>query len=173
MKSEYFVYIALMALVALSTGCAGLGVKEPRIPVLSEQQRSLAGALEQLRAGREHQARDLLKMVVDGVPMAGVTDEAFFRLALLSLKEDGGKGIVRAQELLERLADKYPDSIWTKQSASLLSHLIEARMLRNQQRELKNLKEHNVSLSRDNRELRQTLEQLKQLDLDLDQRIKR
>lgn len=173
MKSEFFVYIALLALVTLNAGCAGMDGRMPRLLMLSEQERTLAGALDQLRAGKEQKARELLDKVVDGAPAAGVTDEALFRLALLSLREDGGKGLLRAQVLLERLADKYPDSLWTKQSAPLLSHLTEARTLRNKQRELKALKDLNFSLSRDNKEMRQSLEQLKRLDLELEQRIKR
>lgn len=173
MKSEFFVYIALMALVTLNAGCAGVEGRMPRLLLLSEQERTLAGALDQLRAGKEQKARELLEKVVDGAPAVGVTDEALFRLALLSLKEDGGKGLLRAQQLLERLADKYPDSLWTKQSAPLLLHLIEARTLRNKQRELKALRDLNFSLSRDNKDMRQSLEQLKRLDLELEQRIKR
>lgn len=173
MRLEHGVCIALLALVAMNSGCAGLGGRAPRFMALSEPQRSLVGALDRLSAGKEQQARDLLEKAVDGAPAAGVTDEALFRLALLSLKEDGGKGLQRSQALLERLADKYPDSLWTRQSAPLLSHLVEARALRNRQRELKSLREQNLSLSRDNRELRQSLEQLKQLDLELEQRIKR
>lgn len=173
MKPERVVIIALLALVTMNAGCAGLKEKMPGFPAISEQERSMAGALDQLRAGKEQQARDLLEKIIIGAPAAGVTDEALFRLALLSLKEDGGKGLRRAQALLERLADRYPDSLWTRQSAPLLSHLADDRTLRNRQRELKNLKELNLSLSRDNRELRQSLEQLKQLDLELEQRIKR
>lgn len=177
MKSEQIVrnvvYLALLALVTMNAGCAALERRMPHILPLSEQERSLIGALDQLHTGKEQQAKNLLEKVVEGAPVAGVTDEALFRLALLSLREEGGKGLLRAQELLERLADKYPGSLWTKQSAPLLLHLTEARTLRNRQRELKSLKEHNLSLSRDNRELRQSLEQLKQLDLDLEQRIKR
>ena len=173
MKSEFFVHIALVALVTLNAGCAGMEERMPRLLMLSEQERTLTGALDQLRVGKEQKARELLEKVVDGASAAGVTDEALFRLALLSLKEDGGKGLLRAQVLLERLADKYPDSLWTKQSAPLLSHLTEARTLRNKQREMKALRELNFSLSRDNKEMRQSLEQLKMLDLELEQRIKR
>jgi hypothetical protein len=173
MKSEHFVYIALVTLAIMNAGCAGIEGRIPRFMLFSEQERHLAGARDLLRAGKEQQARNLLEKVAAGNPVNGVTDEALFRLALLSLNEDGGRGLLRAQTLLERLADNYPGSLWTKQSAPLLSHLVEARNLRNRQRELKNLKEHNLSLSRDNRELRQSLEQLKQLDLELERRIKR
>lgn len=174
MKPERIVFIALLALMTMNSGCAGIKGRTPPLPAtLSDKQRSLDEALEQLRTGKEQQARNLLEKVVEGAPSAGVTDEALFRLALLSLREDGVKGLQRSQALLERLVDRYPASLWTKQSAPLLSHLTEARILRNQQRELKSLRQQNLSLSRDNREMRQSLEQLKQLDLELEQRIKR
>ena len=173
MKPERFVLIVLLLLVMMSSGCASIKRNLPGFPALSEQKRSLNEALDQLRAGREQQARDLLEKVVNGAPVAGVTDEALFRLALLSLKDDGSKGFQHSQLLLERLAGEYPESIWARQSAPLLAHLAEVRTLRNRQRELKTLKELNLSLSRDNRELRQSLERLKQLDLELEHRIKR
>jgi hypothetical protein len=173
MKSERFIFIALLILVMMNAGCAGLESRMPHYFTLSTQERSLSEALDRLRAGHEQQARDLLEKVVDGAPVAGVTDEALFRLALLSVNEDGGKGLQRAQTLLERLAGKYPRSIWTKQSAPLLSHLAEVKVLRNRQRELKTVRELNLSLSHDNREMRQILERLKKLDLEQEQRIKR
>jgi outer membrane protein assembly factor BamD (BamD/ComL family) len=170
MMFDRVVFIVLLTLLMSIAGCAG---RMPVFLAFSEQERSLNEALDKLGTGNEQQARDLLEKVVNGVPSSGITDEALFRLALLNLKHDGGKGIQRAQALLERLADKYPESIWTRQSAPLLNHLEEARVLRNRQRELKTLKEKNYSLDRDNKEMRQSLEQLKQLDLELEQKIKR
>lgn len=172
MKPDGLVLGAVLILVMMNAGCASPGRGLPHF-ITSSEERNLEAGLGQLRAGSEQTARDFMEKVIEGVPIAGVTDEALFRLALLSLKEDGGKGSLRAQALLERLADKYPGSIWSKQSAPLLSHLVEVRTLRNRQRELKNLKELNLSLNNNNRELRQSLERLKQLDLDLEQRIKR
>lgn len=173
MRFERFAFIALLILVMFNAGCAGIDGRMPGFSMLSEQERTLQEALDKLRLGNEQQARDLLVKIVNDVPVNGITDEALFRLALLSLKEDGLKGSLRAQEMLERLAGKYPGSIWTRQSAPLLNHLTEARALRNRQRELKTLKEKNLSLSRDNKEMRQSLEQLKQLDLELEQKIRR
>ena len=141
--------------------------------IFSSQARVLDEARGQIRAGNEQHACDLLQKVVNGEPVAGVTDEALFRLALLTLKDDGGKSLLRAQTLLERLSAKYPDSIWTRQSAQLLVQLSDIRSLRKRQRELNSLKDLNFSLTRDNRELRQSLERLKQFDLELEQRIKR
>lgn len=156
----------LLCLMPMITGCSGLSY-------FSTQKQNLNVAVTQLGAGKEQQARTLLEKVTDSTPVSGVTDEALFRLALLDLRSDGGSGLARAQTLLERLAARYPDSLWTKQSAPLLAHLIEARSLRNRQRDLKTLKELNLSLSRDNRELRQNLDRLKQLDLELEKKINR
>lgn len=173
MKPKHTLLIILLVLVMVNAGCTGLEGRMPRFMLFSAQERSLDSAVDQLRRGNEQQARDLLEKVVNGEPMAGITDEALFRLAMLNLKESGVKGLQRAQSLLERLAEKYPGSLWTRQSAPLLSHLAEVKALRIRQRELKTLKELNLSLSRDNKEMRQSLEQLKQLDLELEKRIKR
>jgi hypothetical protein len=122
------------------------------ISVTREQERRFAGALEFLRAGREPEARDLLERVLEGPARSGVTDEALFRLALLTLREEGAKGAQRSQELLDQLLADYPGSIWAHQSAPLAAYLEGVRSLRDRQREVKTLKELNLSLSRDNRE---------------------
>lgn len=163
MFPERIICILLLSLVMMTAGCSGRDGRGLRFMAFSEQERTLDNARDRLRAGNVQQARSLLEKVVEGEQTAGVTDEALFRLALLNLNEDGGKGLPRSQALLEKLAATYPDSIWTRQSAPLLAHLAEHRVLRNR----------NYSLSRDNKEMRQSLEQLKKLDLELEQRIKR
>lgn len=173
MRLDRIAFSVLLSLVMINAGCAGLDGGMPRFMLFSEQERTLTEARVQLRLGNEQKAHDLLEKVIDGAPATGISDEAFFRLALLSLRGDGVKGVQRAQTLLEKLSANYPDSLWTRQSAPLLVHLAEARALRNRQRELKSLKEQNLSLSRDNKEMRQSLEQLKRLDLELEQKIKR
>ena len=140
---------------------------------VSEQERQVAGALEHLRMGREQEARDLLERVIGGPPRKGVTDEALFRLALLSLRDEGTKGSARTQELLRRLSDEYPQSIWAYQGAPLAVYLAGVRTLKDRQREIRTLKELNLSLSRDNREMHQSMERLKSLDLELEKKIKR
>lgn len=164
-----FPAISLFLLLLVISGCSEL----LRFSMSSTQEHNLNDALTQLGDGKEQQARVLLEKVVDSPPLAGVSDEALFRLAILDLRPDGVNGLVRSQRLLERLVTGYPDSPWTKQSAPLLSHLIETKNLRNRQRDLKTLKELNFSLSRDNRELRQNLDRLKQLDLELEKKINR
>lgn len=167
--------LIVMVLLMLVSGCAVIGKRVPAPPprMISEQERSFAGALEYLRSGNGQQARDLLEKVCEAPSVIGVTDEALFRLAVLHLGDEGSKGAVRAQVLLERLRNEFPQSSWAQQAIPLASYLAGAKVLRDRQREMKTLKDLNLSLSRDNRELRQSLERLKQLDIELEQKIKR
>jgi len=150
-------------------GCASLGVRKTRS--VPHQETVLAGAVAMLKGGNEREARILLEQAILSTPARGVMDEALFRLALLYLRDEG-KGSAKAQRLLEQLNREYPNSLWTRQSTPLLVHLTEIRHLRENVRELKSLREQNYSLSRDNKELRQTLERLKSLDLELEQKIR-
>jgi len=163
----------LLAMLALESGCALFGQKAPVTIGISGQERQFAGALEFLRTGNEQGARVLLERVCEAPPLGGVTDEALFRLALLYLRDEGGRGVVRAQTMLERLKKEFPRSIWTHQAAPLATHLAGMKNLRDRDRELKALRELNLSLTRDNKELRQSIERLKSLDLELEQKIKR
>jgi hypothetical protein len=143
------------------------------VSVVRDQERRFAGALEFLRSGREQEARDLLERVVAGSPISGVTDEALFRLSLFYLRDEGSKGSARTLDLLERLTAEFPHSIWAYQGAPLAAYLTGVRVLRDRQREVRTLKELNLSLSRDNREMRQSIERLKSLDLELEKKITR
>lgn len=186
MRREQRILTLLLAAVTASIcGCSFSGWKASTVSVtgvaaapadvslVRDQERHFAGALEFLRTGSEQEARDLLERVVAGPPRSGVTDEALFRLSLLYLGDEGGKGSVRSQELLERLTDEFPQSIWAHQGAPLAAYLTGVRTLRDRQREVRTLKELNLSLSRDNREMRQSIERLKSLDLELEKKIKR
>lgn len=172
MRHEYVMAVALPLLLLLSGGCA---VLKPMVPVavLPVQERQFAGALEYLRGGNEQKARELFEKVSESAPVDGVTDEALFRLALLNLRDEGSKGVVRAQALLDRLKKEFPTSLWTRQAAPLGAYLADAKNLRDRQRELKTLRDLNLSLSRDNRDLRQTLERVKNLDIELEYKLKR
>lgn len=185
MTGKHSVMLVMVLAVALGGGCA-VTTKQPPpssapvpvpapviVPVISGQERSFAGALEYLKAGKEQQARELLERVVTLPPLSGVTDEALFRLALLCLRDETGRVATRALSLLEQLESEFPSSTWTRQAAPLVSYLAGVRVPRDRQKELRTLRDHNLSLSRDNRELRQTIERLKSLDIELDQRIKR
>lgn len=174
MRFDWIVSLAMLAMLLPAGGCGIVGKKyTPAMFYISEQERQFAGALESLGAGNEQKARDLLERVCEAQPISGVTDEALFRLALLDLRDEAGKGVTRSLELLVRLRNEFPNSIWTHQGAPLASYLAGVKALRDRQRELKSLRELNLSLSRDNRELRQTIERLKSLDMELEQKIKR
>lgn len=174
--------IALLLMLVLSGGCSTLGTyfnmspqttAKPEKATVPEPERYLAGALAYIRKGNEQAARDQLERVIAAPPMAGVTDDALFRLALLALRDDSAKGVARTQALLERLKTEFPSSIWTSQAAPLASYLAGAKTLRDKQREMKTLRDLNLSLNRDNRELRQTIERIKNMDIELEQKIKR
>jgi hypothetical protein len=150
----------------------GVAAEPAKDSTVRDQERRFAGALVFLRSGKEQEARELLELVVAGPSRSGVTDEALFRLSLLYLRDEGGKA-ERTQEMLERLIGEFPRSIWAHQSAPIASYLAGVRILRDRQREVKTLKELNLSLSRDNREMRQSIERLKSLDLELENKIKR
>ncbi len=163
--------MVLLPVLLLTSGCVPFVTLNGSITRAEE--RNFAGALQYLRSGNEAAARDLFERTVDAPPLIGVTDEALFRLALLNLRDDGGKGESRARTLLSRLIREFPASIWARQASPLADHLQEVLTLRAGQRELKNLRNQNLSLSHDNKELRQSIERLKQLDMELEQKIRR
>lgn len=165
--------VVMLVMAMLISGC-GVKMQSSSVRlVVPEQERAYAGALEFLKTGKEQQARELLEKVVAAPAISGITDEALFRLALLNMRDEAGKAPARTQSLLERLENDFPRSIWTRQAAPLMSYLTSIKFPRDKQRELKTLKDVNLSLSRDNRELRQTIERLKSLDIELEQKIKR
>jgi hypothetical protein len=174
MMPERIIALMLALMLAITGGCSMLRSKPlPETGAAFEQERRFTGALQYLMQGKEREAEGLLQQVVAGQALPGVTDEALFRLALLHLREEGGKGDVHAQALLTRLKKEYPRSIWTRQAAPLTAYLAEVGALRDSQRELKTVRERNQSLIRDNKDLRQSLERLKNLDLELEQKIQR
>lgn len=167
-------WIAVFCVVQLCSGCMLLsrqhGDSDGSVP---SHERKFAGALQLLRQGNEQGARELLEQVVMAPGLPGVTDDALFRLALLRLRDGGEKGGQESYSLLARLAKEYPDSIWTHQSAALSGHLVSTQKLFEKQRETRPLRELNLQLSRENKELRLNLEKLKNLDLEMDQKRRR
>jgi DNA repair exonuclease SbcCD ATPase subunit len=169
-----FLMLSLLLLAALGEGCSTIRADKQPSGVqasLGHVERSFAGALQSLKKGNEREAQTLLEEVIAGKPMPGMTDEAFFRLAVLHLGDEDGDGDAQARALMARLQKEYPDSNWSRQATPLLAHLDEmddlrkaqevlnARwvqsqsLLRESRHEAKNLKERNLSLVRDNKEL--------------------
>src|SRR5262249_27902419 len=136
MRREVGITIALMVILLCAGGCGTVGNRLSRIVLPSEQERNLASALEYLRTGNEDQATYMLEQVVAAPPIGGVTDEALFRLAVLHLTDDAGKGTSRSKTLLEKLQNEYPRSIWAHQAAPLNSYLASVKKLRDREKEL-------------------------------------
>lgn len=171
MKYSRMIRGAVVTTLLVTGGCASFPEKWGETAPSQKQVLSLAVA--KLQEGEEREARSMLEQVLAAAPVVGVTDEALFRLALLSLREDTPKGNAKTQKLLEQLSREHPTSAWNHQAAPLAAHLTDTKRLRESARELRALREQNYSLSKDNRDLRQTLERLKSLDLELEQKIRR
>ena len=168
--------LIVLSFAALLTicGCTTFTAKQDTSLTETQlQERNFAGALQFIRSGKEQEALELLEFVVAGPQVNGISDEALFRLALIQLRDSRVKSVARAEKLLDRLKKEHPKSIWRYQAEPLVAFLENSSELRKSQRELKNLREINVSLTRNNRELRQTIERLKELDIELEQKIRR
>lgn len=94
-------------------------------------------------------------------------DEALFRLALVSLKPSAERPVsAQGLRLLKRLKMEYPASPWTVHAARLMELVKVAEDLRQQNGALKAA---NQSLTKEIDELNENIEQLKHLDLELEQ----
>ena len=144
--------LILITTTALAlSGCATLE-KPGGVLYRSGQEKKLTKAETLLKRGKTSAATKLLAEVCAGPGVPGVTDEALIRLSLLRLA--AGQ---QARRDLERLTREYPASSWAPLAAILIEHLDAADEAR----------EQNRKLSRDNKELRQSIEQLKSLELEM------
>ena len=156
--------------------------KPPVEPVSLPQQVTPDGqlgmAFDLIRSGNDDAARDLLQKVCAEKTIPGVTDEALFHLGLLSLKrENEASGFPQTRQILERLIRDYPGSIWAVQ-ATPLNDLLVGRWLSEvslgkARRQVKALKDSNLSLTRENKEMRLNIEKLKSLEQELEQKSRR
>lgn len=153
-------------------GCSGI-LGPGTVPEVTDSRQNLASAVTMIRAGLDKEARHYLDLVISYSREEGVTDEALFRLALLSLNDGNPGGRKSATALLDTLRLDYPTSVWTRQAAPLSSYLLGVKNTRNRDREINALQDKNLSLSRDVRELRQIIDRLKALDSELEQKIRR
>ncbi len=154
----------------LVLGCAA-GPKPKGPSDSGSPERRLADAVALLAGGRTGEATTLLAEITAGPGVPGVTDEAWFRLALLRLGAESD-ATASGRQMLERLQSEYPDSPWSKQAASLVALLASTTESQRANRELKsqnaNLRQEVEKLTREGDELRKRLEKLKHLDLELE-----
>jgi hypothetical protein len=173
-------FATLILALSLCAGCATArpGEKEKGgfVQRYSES-RKLASATALLGKGDSAGAAKLLEAICSAPPAPGVTDEALFRLALLTLKPSTDKpASAQGHQLLKRLKKEYPSSPWTAQAAPLVELIGAAEELRRQNRNYRNT---NQSLNRDINELNKNvnelnknIEQLKHLDLELEKKTR-
>ncbi len=154
--------IVLLALVL--NGCASLN-QQGGIVHSYGQEKKLARAVKLLADGKTSAAAELLTAICAETGVPGVTDEALVRLSLLRLGSAQEKNsTAQAQRDLERVRKEYPSSSWAPLASSLAQFLASADDMRLQERKLK---ESNLSLTKENKELRQSIEQLKNLELEM------
>jgi len=172
----------ILALVLGMYGCTTTGTTDL---FHQEQRRKLVLAQMLLEDNKVSMAKELLAAIGSGRKVPGVTDEALFRLALLNL--DPGEQKIstgKSGQYLERILSEYPASPWRVHAATLKGLMdsydlavTEKTELDKTVKSLKNsnlqLKNQTLSLSRENKELRQGIEKMKNLDLELEKKKKR
>jgi len=165
--------VIFMVAAAMLTGCSTsrMGTKVGLPPDYSGAKR-IEKAVEMLPKNSPAAVQELKAISASTEP--GVTDEALFRLALLSLKPSAQRPASRrGSQLLNRLKKEYPTSPWTAQAAPLIQLIRVAEELRRQNRDLKaanrSLSRENETLTNENIELVNIIEDLKELDLGLQQ----
>jgi len=171
-------FAALFLTFALCFGCATTrpGQKSGFLRHHTEANR-LAAAQALLEKGDSPGAAKVLEAICSSPSEPGVTDEALFRLALLSLKPSPERpASPQGHQLLRRLKKEYPASPWTAQAAPLVELINSAEELRRQNRSYRT---SNQALTRDVnelnkniKELTKSIEQLKHLDLEIEQKTR-
>lgn len=170
-----------IALIILALGISGCATpKTRREPSYrSDQEWKLARAVTLQEEGNRSAAAQVLTHISTEPAVQGVTDEALFRLALLHLRPDlGVDGMTESEAELKRLMKVYPSGSWTSPAAKLVEVIDAERESLKREGRLKKsigsltqengrLKELNLTLTRDNNELRQTIQKLKDLELEL------
>jgi hypothetical protein len=171
-------FAALFLTFSLCLGCASTrpGQKSGFLQHHSEANR-LASVQTLLEKGDSSGAAKVLEAICSSPAEPGVTDEALFRLALLSLRPSAERpASAHGHQLLKRLKKEFPASPWTAQAAPLVELISSAEELKRQNR---NYRATNQSLTRDVNELNKSIkeltrniEQLKHLDLEIEQKTR-
>ncbi len=170
MKLPFLIMLLLLCL----SGCSALNGTTPTAPgragerpklSRSEASQKLSSALQELEQGRQAAAMAILEEIIAESSLRGVTDEALFRLGVLKLLNGEKDGSAFSIRYLERLRREYGDSVWAMQAKPLLAYLYAAADMNTQNR---NLKTSNSSLSKENKELRNSIKRLKSLEVQME-----
>ncbi|RQW88358.1 MAG: hypothetical protein EHM79_05790 [Geobacter sp.] len=171
--------------IAIITGLSGCAIIRKEDPNVNLQHQKLILAKYFLENKRSEAAKKTLTEITAKPAVAGITDEAYFRLALLEL-EAGQQKIAteKAGKDLVTILNKFKTSSWSAH-ATTLKGLLDAYDITLEEkaeldRAVKNLKNSNASLTsanasltKENTDLRQDMERLKKLDLELEMKKKR
>uniref|UniRef100_A0A831UD09 Tetratricopeptide repeat protein n=1 Tax=Geobacter metallireducens TaxID=28232 RepID=A0A831UD09_GEOME len=174
MTLRNYLFIIMVACLA---GCATIQKSVESRQQRSARQEKLAQAVSLIGKGNTERASKLLAEIVAAPGIPGITDEALFRLGLLSVPPDlEREEIAHALKHLERLQREYPVSTWANQAATLTDFLsgVPRRIESTTElrRQIKTLKDVNLSLTRENKEMRLNIEKIKALDLELEKKAK-
>ena len=169
MKRGMFPLLAMLFLAGCATTPPHAVQKEkPGVLQRYSESRRLSSAVSRLQKSDSAGSARILEEICSHPAVPGVTDEALFRLALLSLKPSVERpASPHAQQLLKRLKKEFPASPWTVQATPLLELINSAEELKRQNR---NYRGANQSLNKDVQELNRNIEQLKHLDLELEKK---
>jgi hypothetical protein len=170
-----------IAIIAGLSGCATMRKEDPN----AQLRKKLVLAKMLLESNKLEAAKKTLSEITAKPPVTGITDEALFRLALLEL-EAGQQKIAtdKSGKDLVTILNKFRSSTWSAH-ATTLKGLIDAyditlqenaeldRMVKNLKSSNASLINSNASLAKENTDLRQDLEKIKKLDLELEMKKKR
>lgn len=175
----------LIAILTISMGLSGCVTSWSINPNVREQQQKLTLAKKLLENNKPEEAKKTLTEITAKPAVAGITDEAFFRLALLNL-EAGRQKIATdsAEKALDAILSKFSSSSWTPHATTLKGLIVDYdsavqeraeldRTVRNLKNSNASLSNANASLTKENSDLRQDLEKIKKLDLELEMKKKR
>lgn len=175
-------FIAVTITLAGLSGCATTWNLDPNV---REQQEKLTEAKKLLENNKTADAKKTLSEITTKPIVAGVTDEAHFRLALLNLEAGQQRfTTTKAGKSLDTVLSKFSSSSWTPHAITLKGLLDDYDLVVQEKAELdrsiRNLKNANAtltnanaSLTKENADLRQDMEKLKKLDLELEMKKKR
>lgn len=177
--------IRLFAILFIFAGLSGCATTWSLDPNIREQHQKLTEAKKLLASNKTIYAKAVLSDITTKPAVAGVTDEALFRLALLNLEAGQQRfSTTKAGKSLDTVLSKFSSSSWTPHAISLKGLLDDYEIVVQENAELdkslRNLKNANAALSnanasltKENADLRQDMEKLKKLDLELEMKKKR
>lgn len=173
-------YLLVLIGCSLLTSCTQLQpvkkypVQQPSTQVAAEvlpsPAQQLISAKCQIALGEYGKSGKILEEMISRPTEAGITDEALFQLAVLNLTTNTREGSTKSYHLLQRLIKEYPRSHWAHLGQPLLELLDN---LAEQRRQISSSKNQNQSLAKEIKELHQTIDRLKSLDLEMEKRSRR